>query len=581
MAVCTGGWLLFNGLVLAQEPQGGRGPRIGQGGFGGQFGSRGSGRAAEDQTPLKPEEYCSAEGTVLHGATGEPLRKAAVTLRSASGRRERLSATTDEAGRFRIDNVEPGDYRLQVERTGFVRQEYGATRPGRSGRVLTLDKGKHLTGVVFRMTPQGVVTGRVADEDGEPVLYASVSALRQGYVGGQKQLVPAGQAVTNDLGEYRLHSLPPGRYYLSASLRWNGMTPDSGDEPEERYVPTYYPAATDPASASLLEVTPGGVVAGIEFRLRRARTVSVRGKVENAPTEGRGIGLWLMPRDQPMGIQALRRNTRLSRDGTFEFGGVSPGSYVLGADSMGRGERMSARMDVQVGTSDLNGVSLHMVPGIELPIQFRTEEDSPIDYKTLRVSLTGSIFPFFGRNSWQVSDAGAATATQLAPESYRITVSGLPANFYVRSMRLTDREIAADGVNLGSGGGALQILLSPKAGQVSGVVMNSAGLASTTATVVVAPADPVQRNDPSRIKSIGVDTSGGYSIGGLPPGDYLAFAFEDLESGASQDPEYLKAFETKASKLTIQASGSESLKLTEIASEQQSLAQDRGEISQR
>jgi len=111
--------------------------------------------------------------------------------------------------------------------------------------------------------------------------------------------------------------------------------------------------------------------------------------------------------------------------------------------------------------------------------------------------------------------------------------------------------------------------------------MNSAGLASTTATVVVAPADPVQRNDPSRIKSSGVDTSGGYSIGGLPPGDYLAFAFEDLESGASQDPEYLKAFETKASKLTIQASGSESLKLTEIASEQQSLAQDRGEISQR
>jgi len=580
LVVCLSGCLLSEGLAFAQGPQGGRNRAQGPGQFGGQFGGRGP-AAAADQTPQKPEDYCSAQGTVLNGATGEPLRKAAVSLRT-TGRRpgSRLSAVTDDGGRFRIDNVEPGLYRLQAERNGFVRQDYGATRPGRSGKTLTLEKGKHLTGVVFRMTPQGVVTGRVTDEDGEPVLSASVTAVRQGYVNGQKQLVPAGRAMTNDLGEYRIHSLPPGRYYLSASLR-SGGPPDSSAEEDSSYVPTYYPAATDPAAASLMEVTAGGVLAGIEFRLQRARTVSVRGKVDNIPADRRGVGLWLIPVNQSAGMISMRRNTRLDRQGNFEFHGVPAGSYVLGADSMGRGDRYSARMEVQIGASDLNGVSVQMVPGIDLPIQFRAEEDAPIAYQSLRVTLSGSVFPFFGGNSWPVNESGAAKATQLAPETFRVSVTGLPANFYVKSIRMAERDVTAEGLNLASGGGALQILLSPQAGQVSGVVMNSDGTPLTTATVVVAPANSRDWQDSSRIKTGSVDTSGAYSVGGLPPGDYLAYAFEDLEPGASEDPEYLKAFETRASKVTIQAGGNETLKLTAIGSDQQSLAQDRGEIGQR
>lgn len=68
-------------------------------------------------------------GTIIEAESGAPLAYAAVTLDpapagvlppgAAAGVRQTRVALTDTVGRYRFENVAPGDYRLHVQRTGY------------------------------------------------------------------------------------------------------------------------------------------------------------------------------------------------------------------------------------------------------------------------------------------------------------------------------------------------------------------------------------------------------------------------------------------------------------------------------
>src|SRR5947208_15375800 len=133
---------------------------------------------------------------------------------------------------------------------------------------------------MFRMTPNGVITGHVVDEDREPVAFLQVQAMRHRYSQGKKQLVAYGSATTNDIGEYRIFGLPPGRYYISVSARRSYAPNPRGaaqQGPEEEDVATYYPGTTDAASAAPLDTGPGALFAGAEVGLGQRRSVHVTG----------------------------------------------------------------------------------------------------------------------------------------------------------------------------------------------------------------------------------------------------------------------------------------------------------------
>src|SRR6185503_1926865 len=73
--------------------------------------------------------------------------------------------------------------------------------------------------IQLKLTPQGVIIGRVYDQDGDPVENAQVQVMRYTYPRGGRQLSTVGTGSTNDLGEYRVAGLAPGRYYVSATGR--------------------------------------------------------------------------------------------------------------------------------------------------------------------------------------------------------------------------------------------------------------------------------------------------------------------------------------------------------------------------
>jgi hypothetical protein len=238
--------------------------------------------------PTRPEDLCAIEGQAVNALTGEPLKKVQITLGGRITPDGRPSATpgavTDAGGRFVIESIDPGRYNISAERNGFVRFQYGARGPGRPGTPLTLSPGQRMRDLVLRLTPQAVITGKIVDEDGEPVENAQVRAMRYAFVRGKKQMTTPGSGSTDDLGEYRVFGLDPGKYYVSATYHpHNDMGVTENQKPaadaNEGYAPTYYPSTNDPTAASVIQVSAGAVLGSVDITLRKTRTVWIRGHV--------------------------------------------------------------------------------------------------------------------------------------------------------------------------------------------------------------------------------------------------------------------------------------------------------------
>jgi protocatechuate 3,4-dioxygenase beta subunit len=163
-------------------------------------------------------------GRVSAADTGRPLKGARVTLggsQIAGGR----SAVTDDSGVFDFQQLPEGRYNLNASKAGFVSLAYGQRRPMQPGTPLQLSTNQTLRDLELRLPRGSAITGRVTDELGEPMPSIMVRAMRQQFVQGQRQLVAAGAAQTDDRGQYRVWGLNPGEYYISA-VAPNFVLPD-------------------------------------------------------------------------------------------------------------------------------------------------------------------------------------------------------------------------------------------------------------------------------------------------------------------------------------------------------------------
>ncbi len=499
------------------------------------------------EQPAAPAK-CAIEGRVIHAFTGAPLKKVTVSLYKVEGQDRPAVARSDASGRFVFRDAESGKYRLIANRTGYAHQQYGSRGRWGTGTVLTLEAGQQMTGLVFRLYPQGVIAGVVIDEEGEPVVDAQIQALRHFYERRKRELGPVGHARTNDLGEFRVFGLEQGRYYLSASSashwRWGiSPRPASGTEPEQDYASTYYPGTIDPASAAQIEVAPGAE-ARVQIILRRVPTLRVRGRVVNPFATGRERETFvsLIPAQQAWGVVAWRSYPVTDAEGNFEVRGVVPGSYTLNAHWSHGEERRVGRKKLEV-TANVDGVLVEIAAGFELAGSLKVEGETDINYADLRAILQPREEDPMGGGSVTVKDDGAFTFRNVAPDHYRFSLHGAPENCYIRSVRLGRQETLESGFDLtGPAAEPLEVFLSADGGRVEGEVVDDRKKPVRGAQVALVP-DPPKRELSHLYKSATTDQSGKFSLAGIAPGDYKLFAWDSADPGAWEDPDFLKPFE--------------------------------------
>jgi hypothetical protein len=534
------------------------------------------------------------EGHVLNSKTGEPIRRVNLTLRpfNTTGTSSAVmvmgpmapaapyAGTSDAEGKFRIENIEPGSYRLAAERQGFVLREYGSGQNSMMGTTIKVVAASELKDLNFKLIPQALITGRVIDNEAEGLAHVQIQILRRRFIRGKQQLMPMGGGQTTDTGEFRISDLAPGRYWVSATYRGRmmmfGEAParNTGDKPEEEYVPTYYPNSTDQAAARSIDLDAGQEMPGVDIRIQKVRVYRIRGKVTGGAQPLRNVRLAMIPREREVFMGMLGGGGGMVKeDGSFEIGGVQPGSYYVTALPMQGIMNPMGKVAVDVRQENVENVTLALASGVTIRggigvdgdlQQLEQAQGKKISFETVRVQLIPIDGIPFGVPSVSAKDDGSFALENAGPDRYRIGVFSLPQGLWLKSIRAGEREVIDSGIDLGGGTvSPLQITLGVGTGSVSGVVLDAKQQPATGSMVTLVP-DPFkeERNDLFRLVS--ADQTGRFDLQGIPPGEYKLFAWADIEPGSYMDPEFLKPQESKATKITVKAKSQQQVSLTQI-----------------
>src|SRR5689334_11061998 len=108
-------------------------------------------------------ERCAVTGTVVDSVTGKGVVRTTLLLQPVETAKHHTATTiSGDDGRFTMVDVEPGQYRLQTRRSGYLEGQYGARRNGWRGAVLTLEPGQTLK-IEHKLVPSAVIAGVVRD----------------------------------------------------------------------------------------------------------------------------------------------------------------------------------------------------------------------------------------------------------------------------------------------------------------------------------------------------------------------------------------------------------------------------------
>jgi len=507
---------------------------------------------------VKPQDQCLVEGSVINSVSREPLKKAHIVLRrfdnNSSGDVPTYGAITESSGHFSIPEIEPGRYSIFVTRTGFTLAKQSGPKKNATPSVLTLNAGQVMKDISFTMAPQAVISGRVVDEDNEPVSYAGVSCMRYQYTSGNKTLRSSGSASTNDKGEFRLFGLSAGKCYISAMLRPNDfgggheIRKETGNE--QSYVTTYYPSGVSPAAAIAVNVTAGAEVSGIDIRLLRAKSVHISGTVTNLPKLASSVNVTLNPRDND--IWTGQRRTNVDARGRFIIRDLAPGAYTLTATDWQENEARTATTLVDISDSHIEGLQLALGTDPEISGKLVIEgAPAPATGNTApaNVNLMQEEGLPFGNQGGSVKDDGGFVLKSIGAARYRLRVFNLPQGAYVKRVQMGEQEIRGGVIDFRSGVNArdMTITISLNGGQVEGVVRDN-DQPSANAAVVLIPGDPALRN---AYASVVTDQNGHYIFRGVAPGKYKLYAFDQIENGAYQDSDYMQPYENRGDSIEI------------------------------
>lgn len=536
---------------------------------------------AQDQLPLTSgaaskttTQKGQISGQILDSGTGQPLKKAWVTARPTErGGRNGSTAVSDTQGNFLLKDLDPGRYVLSVQRNGFVSQMYGQKSAGEQGTTITLSAGQNLTDIVFRLIQGGVITGRVVDEDSEPLAHAQVQALQFRYMQGRRRLAPVGGASSDDRGEYRIFGIRPGQVYIRATLRGLGfVAPGESMDPSApsettAYPSVFYPNVLDASQAAPLTVR-GGDELHVDFSMSPQRSYMVSGRVVGGLQGSSGRGTWLMLMKHGEGVFAFGPglNTTTREDNTFTFKQVLPGSYDLVAQQQEDKTSASARVVVDVREGDVQGLVVSLSPKVEVTghVSFDT---SPTPKLTgINIALSPEDVQDFMRGAYgQVKDDGSFMLQAAPDERYRISAYGLPPGTYLKSVSAGRDDVLEKGYSPASSR-SLDLVFGTGA-KLTGTINTPDGNGEPGVTILAAP-DHKLAGLADEFRTATTDQNGKYQVQGLRPGSYHVYAFEHIDPGAYEDETWLNGFADLAQTVRLTEGGQENLDLKPIAAGQ-------------
>lgn len=467
---------------------------------------------------------------------------------------EPTGATTGPDGRFNIPNIATSQYRIHCQKQGFVTLSHLISRAGANGEPINSGSGS----LELRMTPQAAVAGQVTDSNGQPLANATVRLSRVQLQGRKTALSVVTQISTNDLGQYRIFGVEPGRYYVSASFQDAGaalglrLKPTPDGVVTEDYAVVYYPGVSDVESATVVRLRGGKAASNIDMRIGMARSFAVSGVVAGLPPDSPSPEIFLQPSD-PASLGPVRIYVPPSGTNQFRFKSVPPGSYALTASVNLRGQIFSARQEISV-TSVMSGVALDLQSPFSLVGVIAGESGAKLP-TNLKVRLHASSNP--RQADLKLEQDGRFQVPGIGPDDYSISVTDETGKMFVRSLFLNDRQIQSGSVTIPGPDYQLRLVVSEKAGRIKGVAVDGNQHPVSRGLVVLVG----EEFENSQVYASPLDIEGAFKFQSLPPGRYRIRCFSDLSGAEDATWDVQKKVKTEGKSISIAENDTQQLRL--------------------
>jgi 5-hydroxyisourate hydrolase-like protein (transthyretin family) len=219
------------------------------------------------QTKPKPAVGYSIAGTVVNAASGEPVRRATVSVQDEESRQIIASVETDSEGRFSLDGLSAAKYPLTASKRGFLTGYYDEHESFNSAIVTGADQ--QTSGLIFRLTPGASLHGVVTGDGGDPVEGASVMLfLKPHHHNPGDRIRKVEDATTDDTGAYEFDGLAAGDYLVAVKAEpWFAILQPSNEIPQRlegpvsaldvAYPVAFFDSTYDEAAATSIILTGG------------------------------------------------------------------------------------------------------------------------------------------------------------------------------------------------------------------------------------------------------------------------------------------------------------------------------------
>lgn len=481
----------------------------------------------------------SITGRITH--KNEPLPGVLVTIelvrRNPSAQSSTVSAKTDNDGRYRLTGLAAGQYSVSPRALAYAIPYDGATY--RPGKVVTVNDHEAVENVDFALVKGGVLTGTITDHTGRPIIGQQVRLTRiteqnqnTAFRTGNYRMYS-----TDDRGAYRLFGLPAGRYKIGLGEGGSDGSLNIG-RAGGYYRLTFYPGVTNEAEAKIIELSEGGEVTDIDFKVSAPeKTYEAKGRVidgnSNAPLVGLNVAYGPINKESG-GLNGYGwTNDLTNANGEFVLRGLTPGRYGTFPAATAANDFYSDTTTFEVTNSDVEGVEIKAFRGAAMNGTVIVEGTTDpavlkLVYQLFVNTLMETKAPNTPGSSAPVNPDGSFRVLRLRPGKVRLTT------YMNGASGLMQKRVERDGVPVPDG---FDISGTEQINGVRIVMVYSSGVIRGQINVVgTLPPDArlvVRASQGDQSRSATVDARGRFVMESLAPGEYALSISQSYVSGAS------------------------------------------------